>query len=241
MNWSRASFRLRSVISQTSNCTPRCTSCSTRSSYLLPLRSEAPFIMKSTPSACATTTILACGFTSRWLPMLRRPLLACAVPSLRWYTTRSGPWSGPPPLPAQPDSRETAAAAASAAAKSRRFNSAPAAACGGHRGIRIAPAGPGDLAAFQLRRHRDLDRVLLVPAADRAVRLDDPFVFPVLGIGLARDLDARAGTLELARLFRRRRHLLLGRLGSGNQGLGRFLGFAPRHLRQDERDRDESN
>ena len=63
----------------------------------------------------------------------------------------------------------------------------------------------------------------------------------MLGVGLARDLDARAGTLELARLFRGRRHLLLGRLGPGNQGLGRFLGFGTRHLRQDERDRDESD
>src|SRR5260221_7382090 len=135
--------------------------------------------------------------------MLRRPLLACAVPSLRWYTTRSGP----PPLPAQPDSRETAATAASAAANARRFNSAPAAAGRRHRGIRIAAAGPGDLAAFQLRCHRDLDRVLLVPAADRAGGLDDPLELAELRVGFGSQLDLPAGTAEAAGLFRRRPHL----------------------------------
>src|SRR5437016_5330108 len=98
MNCCRSSLRLRKVISHTSNCTPRRASCSTRSSYLLPFVSLAPFIRKSTPRACATTMIFAVGLTSRWLLMLRRPFDACATPSLKWYTTLS--CGLPPPVAA---------------------------------------------------------------------------------------------------------------------------------------------
>src|SRR2546427_8588830 len=98
MNCCRSSLRLRKVISHTSNCTPRTASCSTRSSYLLPFVSLAPFIRKSTPRACATTMIFAVGLTSRWLLMLRRPFDACATPSLKWYTTLS--CGLPPPVAA---------------------------------------------------------------------------------------------------------------------------------------------
>src|SRR3989441_11774959 len=98
MNCCRSSLRLRKVISHTSNCTPRAASCSTRSSYLLPFASLAPFIRKSTPRACATTMIFAVGLTSRWLLMLRRPFDACATPSLKWYTTLS--CGLPPPVAA---------------------------------------------------------------------------------------------------------------------------------------------
>src|SRR6266852_5082906 len=89
MNCCLSSLRLRRVISHTSNCTPRRASCSTRSSYLPPFLSLAPFIRKSTPRACATTMIFAVGLTSRWLLMLRRPFDACSTPSLKWYTTLS--------------------------------------------------------------------------------------------------------------------------------------------------------
>src|SRR5205807_580492 len=83
MNCRLSSLRLRKVISQTSNCTPRRASCSTRSSYLLPFLSLTPFIRKSTPRACATTMIFAVGLTSRWLLILRSPFDACSRPSLK--------------------------------------------------------------------------------------------------------------------------------------------------------------
>src|SRR5437016_3408236 len=98
MNCRLSSLRLRKVISQTSNCTPRRASCSTRSSYLPPFLSLTPFIRKSTPRACATTMIFAVGSTSRWLLILRRPFDACSRPSLRWYTTLS--CALPPPVAA---------------------------------------------------------------------------------------------------------------------------------------------
>ena len=64
---------------------------------------------------------------------------------------------------------------------------------------------------------------------------------PSLGSDLFAELDVGARAGEVACLLGGRGDLLLGRVRAGDQRLRRFLGFGPRHLRQDERDGDESD
>ena len=67
------------------------------------------------------------------------------------------------------------------------------------------------LPRLQARCERDFERVLLVPAADRAVFGDDPLELAVIRIVLSAHLDAAAGAGEVARLLGGRADLLLRR------------------------------
>jgi predicted Ser/Thr protein kinase len=107
-----------------------------------------------------------------------------------------------------------------------------------HRAHRIAFAVPAHLAGLEGRHEGDFERVLLVPAPDRAIILDDPLQIAVLVV-LGRDLDSLAGAGELARLPGVESDLLLSGLGAGDQRLGGLPRLRPRHLRQNDRHDDE--